>query len=252
MTAVFKTRKSKKNRESVLLFDDITVSVIRKNIKNLHLKVLPPNGEVRVSSPIFVSNSTIKHFVIGHKDWIKEQKIAIAATTAAKAAFQYTDNETLFYLGKAYKIQLAKGGKPAVELKSTDLIQINIRNDSTTEQRERLVNSWYRQQLKTIIPELLLKWQPIVGKSVSEWGVRKMKTRWGSCNISDKRIWLNLELIKKPIACLEMVLVHELVHLHEPYHNKNFYRLMNQFMPNWQQYDALLVNKHAEYEKLKA
>lgn len=92
---------------------------------------------------------------------------------------------------------------------------------------------WYRAQLKALIPPLLDKWQPVLGVQVAEWGVKKMKTKWGSCNSNDRRIWLNLELAKKPVQCLEYIIVHEIVHLMERHHNDRFRTLMDQFMPKW-------------------
>lgn len=92
---------------------------------------------------------------------------------------------------------------------------------------------WYRRNIKKEIPQLLEKWQKIIGVTASDWGVKNMKTRWGTCNIEDKRIWLNLQLVKKPFECLEYVMVHELVHLLEKNHNKIFISYMDEFLPNW-------------------
>jgi hypothetical protein len=101
--------------------------------------------------------------------------------------------------------------------------------------RTLVLNEWYRQQLKARIPSLLDRWEPIIGKQTSTWGIKKMKTKWGSCNIDQKRIWLNLELAKKPIDCLKYVLVHELVHLLERNHGEQFKTYMDSLLPRWRQ-----------------
>lgn len=107
---------------------------------------------------------------------------------------------------------------------------------ATKEKREAVLFQWYRQQLKQEIPVLIAKWEPVVGVSISSWGIKKMRTKWGSCNISAKRIWLNVELAKKPSHCLEYIVVHEMVHLLERHHNARFIGFMDQFLPQWRSY----------------
>ena len=108
-----------------------------------------------------------------------------------------------------------------------------MRPETSAEQREQVLQRWYREQLKALIPPLLEKWQSVLGVQVADWGIKKMKTKWGACNIDARRIWLNLELAKKPVQCLEYIIVHELVHLLERHHNDRFQKLMDQFMPQW-------------------
>ncbi|MCA6517849.1 MAG: M48 family metallopeptidase [Pseudanabaena sp. M110S1SP2A07QC] len=104
------------------------------------------------------------------------------------------------------------------------------------EKRLEIIQQWYRTQLKAIIPALIDKWKAIVGVEINEWGVKQMKTKWGSCNIEDHRIWLNLELIKKPLHCIEYIIVHELVHLLERHHSDRFKAVMDKVMPHWRIY----------------
>ena len=113
---------------------------------------------------------------------------------------------------------------------------LHLRKPKTRDQRAKIVKEWYRKELKAQIPDLLSHWETIIGVKANDWGVKQMHTKWGACNVDDKRIWLNLELSKKPKVCLEYILVHELVHLHERHHNSRFIQLMNQFMPNWRLY----------------
>ncbi len=126
-----------------------------------------------------------------------------------------------------------RSGRHSVILKNNTKIVLYVSPNTSKENRALVVNNWYRQQLKKAVPVLLDKWQAIIGKQVDDWRVKKMKTKWGSCNIAAKRIWINLELAKKSPECLEYILVHELVHLHERHHNEKFMRLMDKFLPNW-------------------
>lgn len=128
-------------------------------------------------------------------------------------------------------------------------INLFIRPDSTKEQRERILLEWYRSELKKQIPGLISKWENIIGVKVNSWGVKLMKTRWGTCNPKAKRIWINLELAKKSPRCLEYIIVHEMVHLLEKHHNKRFYAFMKQFLPNWREIKAELNGLKLESPK---
>lgn len=123
-----------------------------------------------------------------------------------------------------------------------------VRRGASKESKEKLLTEWYREQLKRIIPELLEKWQPVIGQNANDWGVKKMKTKWGSCNIEQRRVWLNLELAKKPIECLEYILVHELVHFYERNHNQRFKDILEKAMPNWQARRRLLNSSPLAFE----
>ena len=120
-----------------------------------------------------------------------------------------------------------------MSVNGTKKINFKVPAGATTEDKARVMKEWYRKQLKIQIPPLIQKWEKVVGVQVNDWGVKQMKTKWGACNVDAKRIWLNLELAKKPVICLEYILVHELVHLHERNHNDRFIALMSQFMPKW-------------------
>ena len=133
-------------------------------------------------------------------------------------------------------------------LLESDQLQMFVNPGTTIDNKEKLLNQWYRTQLNQRIPALLDKWQPVIGKKVSEWDIKKMKTRWGSCNIVKKRIWLNLELAKKPPECLEYVFVHEMVHLLEPYHNARFKGFMDKFLPQWRNFNDALSSAPLRHE----
>jgi predicted metal-dependent hydrolase len=155
-------------------------------------------------------------------------------------------------LGRRYRLRVVEhNGAAKVFLRGNSLIDLYIRKGSRAEEREQVLGRWYRTQLKALIPPLLHKWQPVLGVRVAGWGVKKMKTKWGSCNSNAKRIWLNLELAKKPVQCLEYIVFHEMVHLLERRHNDRFHALINQFMPQRRLYREELNRSplgHATWE----
>lgn len=218
-----------------IIVSGITVHIIRKGIKNLHLAVYPPNGWVRVAAPLAVNDEAVRLAVISRLTWIKRQQAKYAGQERLSAR-EYVSRESHYYLGDRYLLNVIyQDGSPKVDIRSKATIDLMVRSDSDTAQRERVLLAWYRKQLKQMIPPLIAKWEAIMGVQVAEWGVKEMKTRWGTCNPEARRIWLNLELIKKPVNCLEYIIVHEMVHLLERQHNDRFVAYMDTFMPQWRQ-----------------
>lgn len=212
---------------------DISVEIVRKDIKNLHLGVYPPEGGVRISVPSHMTDDNVRLAVVSRLAWIKKHQEEFRKQPR-QTEREFVSGESHYFEGKRYLLDVVeRAGKHELSLKSNSQMVLYVQHNTSRKNRAVLVTDWYRAQLKEKIPKLLEKWQPIVGKQVSDWRVKKMKTKWGSCNISEKRIWINLELAKKFPECLEYILVHELVHLHERHHNENFMRLMDKFLPNW-------------------
>lgn len=211
---------------------EITVDVVLKDIKNVHLSVYPPLGRVRISAPKHMSLDTIRVFAISKLDWIKQQQTKLRAQER-EIPREYVDRESHYLWGKRYLLTVIEGdGPPAIELKHSRII-LRVRPQTTADKRQALFEEWYREQLKEAVPPLLARWQHLLGVNVERWFVQRMKTRWGSCNHRARTIRLNSELAKKPAECLEYIIVHELVHLLEPTHNPRFVALMDRFMPNW-------------------
>lgn len=125
---------------------------------------------------------------------------------------------------------------PQVIIKTKNHIDLFVRPNTSIEQRQHILNEWYCKQLKNQIPVLIDKWEKIVGVTVLDWGIKQMKTKWGTCNIEQKRIWINLELAKKPTHCLEYIVLHEMIHLLERHHNDRFLAYLDKFMPQWKLY----------------
>jgi predicted metal-dependent hydrolase len=214
---------------------NIPISIVRKDIKNLHLAVYPPKGRVRLAAPLHISDETIRLFAISKLPWIKRQQRKFLAQER-ETAREYIARESHYYLGKRYLLTVVEKEAPAqIEVKKTTIV-LQVRKNSSTFQRQIVMNEWYRRELKKMIPAILAKWVKIVGIPTPEWGVKLMKTKWGTCNSDAHRIWINLELAKKPVICLEYVIVHELVHTLERHHNDVFAKYMDSFMPQWKSY----------------
>ena len=216
----------------------LAVQVVRKDIKNLHLGVYPPNGRVRVAAPLRVSDEAVRMAVVTRLAWIKRQRAKFAGQNR-QSAREFISGESHYFLGRRYRLNVVVQYGPAhVAIRNNHTIDLFVREGSDTAQRERVLLAWYRRQLKELIPPLIQKWEAIVGVKVAEWGVKRMKTKWGTCNIKARRIWLNLELAKKPVQCLESIIVHEMVHLLERHHNDRFTALMDGFIPQWRHHRA--------------
>ena len=214
--------------------DGLMVSVVRKNIKNLHLAVYPPDGHIRVAVPLLVDDEAVRLAVITRLAWIKRQQEKFAQQER-QTRREYVSGESHYYLGARYRLNLIeRDGVSRVELRNRQFIDLYVRPNSTVEQRRRAMAAWYRAYLRDTIPTLIEKWEKTIGVEVAEWSIKQMKTRWGTCNIEAARIWINLELAKKSPPCLEYIVVHEMVHLLERLHNDHFRALMTQFLPQWQ------------------
>lgn len=221
------------NFASVQIIAGIEVQVVRKEIKNVHLAVYPPNGRVRVAVPLHVTDDNVRLAVIARLGWIKKQRAAFLAQSRQSEREMVT-GESHYVWGRRYLLDvIVRAGRHGVIIKNNTHLTLTVNPGATRANRERALNAWYRAEIKQRIPNLLAKWEPIMGETVNEWGVKKMKTKWGSCHIEARRIWLNLELAKKPPECLEYILVHEMVHLLERQHNDAFRAHMDRLLPHW-------------------
>lgn len=213
---------------------DITVEVTQKDIKNVHLSVYPPFGQVKIAAPLRMELDTIRIYAITKLSWIRKQQIKIKAQKR-EAPREYLTKESHYYLGKRYLLDVIEhNGSPEVKLKHNK-IELYIRPETDIAKRKEILDEWYRAKLKEMIPMLITKWEKVMAVEVKDFRIKKMKTKWGTCNIDAQRIWLNLELAKKPSNCLEYIIIHEMTHLLERNHNTRFVALMNQFMPNWKE-----------------
>jgi predicted metal-dependent hydrolase len=212
---------------------EIEVSVERKSIKNIHLSVHPPDGKVRLSVPKKMKEDAVRLFLISKIPWIKKQRSKFSAQDR-QSPREYISGESHYFKGRRYRLNVHETNtKQRVEINNNRYIELYVKPNSTAEKRENVMKEWYREELKKIIPEYINKWEKIIGIKLDFWGVKQMKTKWGSCNQDRKRIWVNLELAKKHPRNLEYVIVHEMIHLKERHHNDNFKNYMDKYLPNW-------------------
>src|SRR5439155_13097117 len=201
-----------------IIVNDLVVDVVRKDIKNLHLGVYPPAGRVRVAAPLRVNDEAVRLFTISKLAWIKRQQAKFEGQER-QSAREYVSGESHYYQGNRYLLNVIyEKGIPAVIIRNNKTMDLFVKPGSDTSKREHVLIAWYRQRLKEETAPLIAKWEAIIGVQVAQWGVKQMKTKWGTCNIEAQRIWLNLELIKKPVHCLEYIIVHEMIHLLERHH----------------------------------
>lgn len=214
-----------------MIVENIAVTVEKKNIKHMYIRILPPNGDVKVSAPLFVKDEDITEFIKLKRDWILDKQKYILENNV-KAPLKYANGEKHPIWGKEYTLQLiANNIKQALVDEDKSILYLPVPKRSTIEKRKGILDEFYRRELKLAIPEVLEKCTKIVGRTPKSVTVRKMKN-WGNCK-QDRRITLNLNLAKKDKECLEYVMIHELCHLIEFNHGKNFKKLMDEFCPDW-------------------
>jgi len=226
----------------------LSLQLNRKPIKNLHISVLPPDGRIRVSAPEQMTDTAIRMAVVSRIPWIKEQQRDFAAQPR-QSDREMVGGECHYYWGKRHRLNVVeRSGRHEVKV-SGGKIHLFVNPGTSVENKMLVLTEFYRTELKVHIEKLITDWQSRIEVDVADWSVKKMKTKWGSCNTSAKRIWLNLELAKKPPECLEYILVHELVHLLERKHNERFRALMDRFLPNWRERRDLLNNLPLAFEQ---
>ena len=229
-----------------IIVSGIPVEVTKKNIKNIHLSVMPPDGMVRVSAPKFISDESIEMFVRTKIGWIKKQQEKFE-NQPRQSERQYVSGETLYLWGKQYFLQVDYSNKEYSLVLDGDKAFLTVRKESTVKQRESFVNEWYREHLKKEINRRIPKWENITGLKCSSWQTKYMTTRWGTCNTQTKKIWFNLQLAKKPIECLEYVILHELAHTKVRNHGADFIAIMDKHMPYWREIKKKLNDSTLDY-----
>ncbi len=215
-----------------IVISSIKIVLIKKNIKNINMRVLPPDGAVKISAPLNVSDIAIEEFVLTRLDWIKKNQEKMQEKYRIPN-YQFVNDEVHYFNGLRYTLHIIYTiGRERVLLIDYD-INMFIHKESSKEDKERILNAYYKKYLICEVKKLVENWQEVLGVQVEKIGIRKMKTRWGTCNTTSHKIWINLELAKKPYYCLEYIVIHEMVHLLEASHNPIFYSYMDKFLPSW-------------------
>ncbi|MBC8123219.1 MAG: M48 family metallopeptidase [Gemmatimonadaceae bacterium] len=226
---------------------NITVDVVKKNIKNIHLGVYPPAGRVRIAAPLRMDLDTIRIFAITNLVWIKRQQQKFRQQER-ETPREYLDRESHYVWGKRYLLQVVeKDAPPTVELKHNKIL-LQVRPGSDEAKRHSILEDWYRATLKQAVPPLIARWEPLMGVKVERFFAQRMKTKWGGCNPDTRSIRLNTDLAKKPPEYLEYIVVHEMAHLLEPNHGSRFRTLMDRFMPKWTFYRTELNRLPVRHE----
>ncbi|MCG8382532.1 MAG: M48 family metallopeptidase [Gammaproteobacteria bacterium] len=219
----------------------LTVRVLRKRVKNYTLRISRVDGHVVITAPLHVREDDIQHVILTKLAWIKQKQNSLKHHQSQQYPMEPLESgSTVLLFGQPLTLKvITEASKKQIEWVDQ---QLCFYEKSVASQAERLdsLQAWYRSALKARLPVLIQTWEPVIGVDVAEWGVKRMRTRWGSCNIQARRIWVNLELATKPVRCLEYVVVHEMVHLLERHHNARFKALLNQFFPGWREVEKTL------------
>lgn len=219
--------------EKTLTVNNVSVHIVRKDIKNLHLGVYPPLWRVRVAVPRHISDESVRLFVISKISWIRKNKKKFAEQQR-EFPREYISGESHYFMGKRYLLQVSDyDGYGKIAIRNKKYLDMYISKDAPIQDKKKLIYKWYRKEFKNIIPDLIHKREQQLGVKASEVKVKQMKTKRWSCNHKAKRLWLNIELIKKPLPQIEYVILHELAHLIERTHNDTFKQILDDHMPWW-------------------
>ena len=211
----------------------IEVEIVRKDIKHLHLGVYPPEGRVRVAAPLRLDDDAVRLAVVSRLAWIRRKRAEFQGQDR-QSRREFVTGESHYFEGRRYRLDVVvSNGPTGIRIRDNAWMEMRARRSTGRDAREAMLYRWYRERLRERVPELVAKWEPRIGVTVAEWRIRRMKTRWGTCNPEAGRIWLNSELAKKPLLCLEYVVVHEMVHLIERAHTDRFRRILDRVMPGW-------------------
>ncbi len=228
----------------------LAIQVIRKDIKNLHLGVYPPDGRVRLAVPFGISDAAARLAIIGKVAWIRRQQARFAAQPR-QSKREMVSGESHFYMGRRYRLHVVEREAPSrVLLRRRAILELQVRGRCDAGVRRRVLFRWYRERLRELLPPVLARWEVALGVRALDVRIRRMRTRWGTCNALARRIWVNLDLALKPVQCLDYIIVHELAHFIEPLHGERFVALMDRHLPRWRHHRDVLNQAplgHAEW-----
>lgn len=225
-----------------IMMSDLEVQTVRKNIKNIHIGVYPPNGRVRVAAPLRTKDETIRLIVLSKIPWIRKQQDKFVRQER-EAPREYVSGESHYFLGQRYILNVIQGPyRPNILITGKKQMDMFVGPVTSLAERNKIMEKFYRQELRKELDCKIKKWEEKLGVYTNEVKIKKMKTKWGSANIKDRRVWFNLELAKKSQKCLSYVVLHELTHLIERHHNKHFKEIITSMMPNWKLYREELNN----------
>lgn len=222
-------------KKKQIKLNNIRLDVRYKDIKNVHLSVYPPTGRVHISAPLRMNINTLRVFAISKLGWIKKQQNKFY-NQDRESPRNFISRESHYFFGKRYLLKVMQHKAPAIVDLKHDIMELYIRPNTGVNKKRKILDEWYRKRLKEFVPQIIANYEKQIKVKVEDFGIKKMRTKWGTCNRDAKRIWINLELAKKPKHFTEYIVVHEMVHLLEHIHNKRFVAYMDKFVPNWRLY----------------
>jgi predicted metal-dependent hydrolase len=216
--------------------NNISVDIERKNIKHVHLSVYPPDGRVHISVPSRMSIENVNLYLLSKFVWINNS-VTKVVSYSRQTQREYVSGESHYLKGQRYLLRVIYlDAKPKVVVKDKTFIDMYVRPNATLETRAKVMKEWYREEMKNLLSDYVAKWEERIQLECSGWDIKQMKTKWGTCNTRTKHITFNLELAKKPINCIEYIVVHELAHLLVHNHNEQFKFLLDTYLPQWRTY----------------
>lgn len=235
------------HKEEEMEIGGLPIKIFRKtNLKNLYIRVIPPDGNITVSTPTEVKDEDIKLFVLKKLPEITKVRDRMLAQER-QSKREYVSGESHYLWGKPYRLQVINEGNQYKIVKTPTKIIMTVPKNATTEAKERAFIEWYRQELMRVLQSVVERCEKRTGIHANEFKIKNMKTRWGTCNNDKRRIWINLQLAKKPMECLEYVVIHELVHLLEKNHTHRFHALVEEFCPTWREAKKLLATMPLDF-----
>jgi len=234
------------NNSHSITVNGLEIAIDRKDIKNLHIGVYPPNGNIRVATPLKLNDEAVRLAVISRLSWIKQQRQNFV-NQPRQTKREMVTGESHYLFGKRYLLDVKYTTTKHEVIKKHSKLELYVHDNTSRENRYKVLETFYRDNLKIEIDKMVTKLQDIIGVDIEFWKIQKMKTKWGSCNIEAKRLLFNLELAKVPLECLEYIVLHEMLHLLERHHNYNFEALLNKYMSDWQSRKEALKSCFLEY-----
>lgn len=220
-------------KSKIIKVGNISITTLHKDIKNIHLGVYPPNGRVRIAAPLKTTDESIRLFAISKISWIKKQKKKFE-NQKRQTQRDYITGESHYFFGKRYLLNvIEQSSSQRIEIKRKTHLDLHVNSKSYRQRKEKILEKWYREELQKAAIPIIKKLEKKLKVKVKDLRIKKMKTKWGTCNAEDKRIWINIELAKKPLRCLEYILAHEMTHFFERNHTSRFVSIMDKTLPNW-------------------
>lgn len=217
-----------------IVIAEISIAVSRKDVKNVHLSVHPPDGRVTLVAPRTTRLDVARAYAVTRLAWIREQQAQLRGQ-AREAPRRFVGRETHYLWGRRHLLQvIERNQKPAVEVTHRSL-RLIVRPGTTETKRAEIMHKWHLTTLHAEIPSVIRLWEKRLGVKVAGYFLQRMRTKWGSCNPSNRTIRLNTELVKKPKDLLEYIIVHEMLHILEPRHSEKFVKLLDRHFPSWRE-----------------